>query len=295
MLCETNDLPALMDQNAIFQNELPLVSVFNWTYNQKDYIRDSIESILSQRTNFRVEIIIHDDASYDGTREIILEYQKKYPELFNNILQDENQWSNGNGVMSHLFDKPRGKYIALAHGDDCWTDSLKLYKQVKYLEENKDCSLSFHACEIFFKNNPKTFTIQRPKLITGDLKYTMKHAILFDGGLMATNSMFFLSEHIRNVPKWVIDAPIGDWPLMLILASKGKLGYIDEAMCNYQVMAEGSWSESIQNRSRAIKHYKLVLKMLSEFNLWSEYTYKYYIFIKKIYYRIILLIKFRVV
>ena len=295
MLCETNDLLALMDQNDIFQNELPLVSVFNWTYNQKDYIRDSIESILSQRTNFRVEIIIHDDASNDGTREIILEYQKKYPELFNNILQDENQWSNGNGVMSHLFDKPRGNYIALAHGDDCWTDTLKLYKQVKYLEENKDCSLSFHACENFFKNNPETYTIQRPKLITVDFKYTMKHAILFDGGLMATNSMFFLNEHIRNVPKWVMDAPIGDWPLMLILASKGKLGYIDEAMCNYQVMAEGSWSESIQKRSRAIKHYKLVLKMLSEFNLWSEYKYKYYIFIKKIYYRIILLIKFRVV
>jgi len=81
---------------------------------------------------------------------------------------------------------------------------------------------------------------------------------------------------------------------MLILASKGKLGYIDEAMCNYQVMAEGSWSESIQNRSRAIKHYKMILKMLSDFNLWSEYEYKYYIFIKEIYYRIILLIKFRV-
>lgn len=292
MLCETNDLLALKDQNAIFQNELPLVSVFNWTYNQKDYIRDSIESILSQRTNFRVEIIIHDDASNDGTREIILEYQKKYPELFNNILQDENQWSNGNGVMSHLFDKPRGKYIALAHGDDCWTDTLKLYKQVKYLEKNQDCSLSFHASKNFIKNNPEAFTIQRPKVITSDCKYTMKHAIIFDGGLMSTNSMFFFNDHIRNIPQWVMKAPIGDWPLMLILASKGKLGYIDEVMCNYQVMAEGSWSQSIQDRSRARKHYKLIIQMLSDFNLWSQNKYIFYIILKKLYYKIIIMLKF---
>jgi len=285
------NLLALKDQNSIFQNELPLVSVFNWSYNQKDFIRDSIESILSQRTNFRVEIIIHDDASNDGTKEIILEYQKIYPTLFNNIMQDENQWSNGNGVMRHLFDKPRGRYIALAHGDDSWTDTLKLYKQVKYLEENKDCSLSFHASKNIVKKNPDNFTIQRPKIFTSDFKYSMKHAILFDGGLMSTNSMFFLNDHIRNVPQWVVDAPVGDWPLMLILATKGKLGYIDDVMCNYQIMAEGSWSESIKDRSRAIKHYKLILKMLNEFNLWTGKKYNFFVILKKIYYKIVMFIK----
>lgn len=287
-----HNLIALKDQNDSFENELPLVSVFNWTYNQKDFIRDSIESILLQKTNFRVEIIIHDDASNDGTKEIILEYQKKYPNLFSNILQDENQWSNGNGVMRHLFDKPLGTYIALAHGDDCWTDSLKLYKQVTYLEKNKDCSLSFHASKNISKNDPNTFTIHRPRKITPDLKYTMKHAILYDGGLMATNSMMFLNEHIKNIPNWVLNAPIGDWPLMLILATKGKLGYIDDNMCNYQVMAEGSWSKSIQERSRAIKHYKSILKMLSNFNAWSEYRYNFHVYIKMMYYRIVILLKF---
>jgi glycosyltransferase involved in cell wall biosynthesis len=289
------ELIALKDQKSFYENDLPVVSVFNWTYNQKDYIRDSIDSILSQRTNFRVEIVIHDDASNDGTREIILEYQTEYPNLFNNILQDENQWSNGNGVMRHLFEKPRGKYIALAHGDDCWIDPLKLYKQVMYLEANLDCSLSFHASRNLFKNKPDLFSIQRPRIITSDLKYSMKHAILFDGGMMSTNSMVFLNDHIKDIPKWVIEAPIGDWPLMLVLASKGKLGYMDDVMCNYQVMSKGSWSETIQDNTLAIEHYRAVLKMLNNFNLWSKYKFNFFVTLKKIYYKIIMLIKFKIV
>ncbi|MCF8429445.1 MAG: glycosyltransferase, partial [Bacteroidia bacterium] len=125
------------------ENTQPIVSIFSWVYNHKDYVRESIESILMQKTSFPIEIIIHDDASNDGTKEIIFEYQEKYPNLFRNILQQQNQWSQGKSVMIPLFEKPRGKYLALMHGDDYWTDSYKLQKQVEFLEKNNHYSSVF--------------------------------------------------------------------------------------------------------------------------------------------------------
>jgi glycosyltransferase involved in cell wall biosynthesis len=128
--------PVSVTEQVWTDDIMPVVSVFNWVYNHKEYIRESIESILMQQTTFPIEIIIHDDASNDGTKEIILEYQEKYPRLFRNILQEENQWSQGKSVMAPLITAPRGNYIALTHGDDYWTDPLKLQKQVDFLEEN---------------------------------------------------------------------------------------------------------------------------------------------------------------
>ena len=129
--------PILITEHKWTDDTTPVLSVFSWVYNHRDFIRESIESILMQKTNFKVEIIIHDDASNDGTAEIIREYEAKYPQLFNNILQKENQWSQGKSVMTPLFEKPKGRFIALTHGDDYWTDPLKLKKQVEFLENNK--------------------------------------------------------------------------------------------------------------------------------------------------------------
>jgi glycosyltransferase involved in cell wall biosynthesis len=127
---------------------IPVVSVFSWVFNHKDFIRESIESILKQKTTFPIEIIIHDDASNDGTKNILLEYQKKYPGLFRNILNEENQWSLGNSVMTPLLKEPIGKYIALSHGDDYWTDPHKLQKQVDLLEKNDNASMVFSNCQV---------------------------------------------------------------------------------------------------------------------------------------------------
>lgn len=145
-------------------SEIPILSVFSWAFNHKDFIRESIESILVQRTNFKVEIIIHDDASSDGTKEIIKEYQDKYPYLFNNILQEENQWSQGKSVMNPLFEKPKGKYIALTHGDDYWTDPFKLQKQVDFLESSPDFSICWTKYKIL-KKSEKNTVIEEPDWI----------------------------------------------------------------------------------------------------------------------------------
>jgi glycosyltransferase involved in cell wall biosynthesis len=134
------------------EGTLPVVSVFNWVYNHADYIRESIESILNQETTFPVEIIIHDDASTDGSTQIIREYESKYPHLFRNILQKDNQWSQGKCVVRPLFEMPRGGYVALTHGDDYWTDFQKLETQFHYMIENQDCVACFHQSRLVDEN-----------------------------------------------------------------------------------------------------------------------------------------------
>lgn len=122
----------------------PLVSIGCITYNHEKYIRDAIKGFLMQKTTFPFEILIHDDASTDGTADIIREYEKKYPDKIKPIYQMENQYSKGIPISAtYQFPRARGKYIALCEGDDYWTDPYKLQKQVDFLEKNIDYGLTF--------------------------------------------------------------------------------------------------------------------------------------------------------
>lgn len=133
-------LPRISDQK-------PLVTVISITYNHEPYIRDCLEGFLMQKTNFPLEVIIHDDASTDHTSDIIREYYEKRPDLFHVIIERENQYSQGKSVSIPLYEMAQGKYIALCEGDDYWTDPLKLQKQFDFIETHPDCSLCFHAID----------------------------------------------------------------------------------------------------------------------------------------------------
>ncbi|HLS31521.1 MAG TPA: glycosyltransferase family 2 protein [Flavobacteriaceae bacterium] len=128
----------------------PVVSVLCVTYNHAGFIRDCLEGFVKQKCDFDFEVLIHDDASTDGTQEIIKEYWEKYPDIIKPILQTENQWSKKAGGMNLRFNYPRarGKYIALCDGDDFWIDEKKLQKQVTFLENNPDFSV---VCSAFLK------------------------------------------------------------------------------------------------------------------------------------------------
>ena len=116
-----------------------LLTVCCTSYNQVDYIRQCLEGIVMQRTSFRFEAVIHDDASTDGTQDIIREYAEKYPAIIKPILQQENQFSKHDGSLRRiLITACKGKYTANLEGDDYWTDPLKLQKQVDFLESHPD-------------------------------------------------------------------------------------------------------------------------------------------------------------
>lgn len=117
------------------------VSVLILTYNHKDYIQKSIESVLSQKTNFDYEVIIHDDCSTDGTQEIV----KKYEDRCKIIIQPKNVWSQKIDIFTTFFvPNAKGKYLAVVEGDDYWIDEYKLQKQYDVLENNPSCSICTH-------------------------------------------------------------------------------------------------------------------------------------------------------
>ena len=124
----------------------PLLSVCLITYNHKDYIVQAIEGVLMQKVNFSFELIIADDFSTDGTREIILDDEKKYPLLISLILQKKNVGPLKNWL--ELIKTPKAKYIAYFEGDDYWTDFNKLHKQVDFLDTNRDFVLCYHNTNI---------------------------------------------------------------------------------------------------------------------------------------------------
>src|SRR5438445_350989 len=114
------------DTNPSEISRTPLVSACLITYNHARFIRQAIESILMQKVNFPWEFIIADDCSTDGTREIILEYQRRHPSLIRLLLRSSNigAWRNGQALLSAV----EGKYVALLEGDDYWSDEYKLQR-----------------------------------------------------------------------------------------------------------------------------------------------------------------------
>ena len=147
----------------------PLVSVCTLAYNHEPYIRECLDGILMQKTDFAFELLIHDDASTDGTADIIREYETKYPDIIKPIYQTENQYSKGVKVsLTYQYPRAKGKYIAMCEGDDYWTDPLKLQKQVDFMEANEDIPCCFHRVDIFRQNENKFEKGSLPKFIKED-------------------------------------------------------------------------------------------------------------------------------
>lgn len=121
----------------------PLVSIVCQTYNHATFIKDALNGFLMQQTDFPFEIIVHDDASTDGTSDILREYQFRYPNLIRLIIQEENQYQKGKRPSGFTFPMARGKYIAFCEGDDYWIDESKISKQASFLDANPGVSLVY--------------------------------------------------------------------------------------------------------------------------------------------------------
>ncbi|MFC3285531.1 glycosyltransferase family 2 protein [Litchfieldella rifensis] len=117
-----------------------MVSILCPTFQHAGYIEDAIKGFLGQKTGFRYEVIIRDDCSTDGTREIVDRYQKAYPKIIRTIFEAMNRWPTVK-ALPILLSAAQGKYIAICEGDDYWIDEYKIQKQVRFLEKNDNISL----------------------------------------------------------------------------------------------------------------------------------------------------------
>lgn len=257
-----------------------MVSIRCIAYNQARYIRQCLEGFVMQQTNFRFEAIVHDDASTDGTDDIIREYAEKYPDIIKPIFETENQYSKHDGSLRQIMnDHQLGKYVAICEGDDYWTDPLKLQKQYDFMEANPDCSLCFHANNNLLPSGEER--MHKPKVIKKF--YTTNEVILGGGDFMATNSMFYRNKFVKNedTPDFWKNSPVGDAPCMLFLASKGSVGYIDEIMSVYRICAQGSWSNLPKSISRRSAHFRAIANMYDQYDRYTNFKYHRAIMKKK--------------
>ncbi len=233
----------------------PKVTVCCITYNHEKYIAECLDGFLLQQTNFDVEFLIHDDASTDGTQNVILS-KVGNDSRFQLILRKENIKSTGVPVFPILYKQAKGDYIALCEGDDYWTDPLKLQKQVDFLEANDDYVICFHKVKILKPNGQiiDDYITKVPK------EHKTIEALIMDGNYIHTPSVVFRNI-IKNYPFEFTEVSFGDFFLYFILAHHGKLKYIDENMAVYR-SGVGLISK-MDNRTMNFNYVKLYSCMIS--------------------------------
>ncbi len=217
----------------------PTVVVWCLAYNQQKYIRDALNGFVMQKTNFPFEVIVHDDASTDGTTEIILEYAERFPEIIKPVIEEHNQWQKGGlkHIISILNDNYRiGKYIAFCEGDDYWVECDKLQRQVDYLERNPEYSMCFHSAKKKYETDA-TAWIDCENIIDKDYDATD----VFVNWTIPTASILCRKEAMDFYANLKHPERIQNYDIFIILscAMVGKLRGMHEQMSVYRIQGKG--------------------------------------------------------
>lgn len=267
------------------------VSVCITTYQHAKYITQCLDSVLLQKTNFDYEILVGEDDSNDGTREICIEYAKKYSDKIRLFLNDRKNViyihgrPTGRWNFINLLKNAKGEYIALCEGDDYWTNSYKLQKQVDFLESHSDFAIVSHNVVVDYTDYGQTsiewLGPRHQEII--DIEYLLRYG---SGG--ATCSLMFRNGIWGDFPDWFFKMQGGDWAIQILCASHGKMFYFREPMGVYR-RHKGGISAVKQNSQKEIdifvaggikicdvlnKHFdyhydKLLRKQLAEYFYWN--------------------------
>ena len=243
------------------------VSIALVTYNHELFIAQAIVSVLGQKTKFDVELIIGEDSSTDRTREIVLNYQERFPGKIR-VLAIENHLGMHRNLARTLA-ACSGQYVALLEGDDYWTSPHKLQKHADFLDGNLDCSICFHPVSWFYED--AHIGDGRPE---HDTEWPRSHRgsstieDLLGEMFIPTASAMFRNGLIGEYPEWLQELKMADWPLYLLIADHGSIGCLDEVMSAYRNHAGGDWF-ALEDEMR----YREVIKMYELLNEHFEYRY----------------------
>jgi len=221
-----------------WNDEPVMVSVAVLAYNHGKYIAQALDSILAQRCDFRIEILINEDKSTDNTAEILRQYESKYPSVFRIVYQPENVYSKGIKPWCHiLFPMARGKYIAICDGDDYWDDVTKLQKQVDFLEANPDYVVTYHDAKVVDGSG----TLIKDSKLPDDRKRDFTSDEVMTGIFLLTVSMVFRNV-LREFPSEIGTVANGDSFIISMLGQYGKGKYMTNvAPAVYRMHQGGVW------------------------------------------------------
>ncbi|WP_318639740.1 glycosyltransferase family 2 protein [Flavobacterium ardleyense] len=233
------------------------ISVIMITYNHADYISKAIEGVLMQKTNFKIELIISNDASRDATHQAIEKAIAALPE--NITVTYFNQTKNIGMMPNFLFvlQQAKSAYIAQCDGDDYWTDPDKLQKQFDFLEANPDYQICHHNVleRRGLKYRKRNHKLTEDK--TDDLERLAQGNFVHSSSIMVRNT-------VREFPEYFARAENGDYFLLLLAARKGKLKYLNEVMSVYRIHNKSSWS-SMKKRTQRETHINFLKNIQQDF------------------------------
>ena len=221
------------------EKHVPAVTILCPTFNHVDYIKDCLDGFLMQKVSFSIEIIVRDDASTDGTPEIVRQYEEKHPNLFRNIYESQNQYTKGVRAWPVMKRQARGKYVALCEGDDYWTDPDKLQKQVNFLENNLDFSGCCHRATLLYSDGNCKTDAYRPKSST-----VLRTIDLLIYNPIRTASVVMKRETFtEELPDSMTNLPMGDWPRWALSTLSGPIFELSDVMSVYRIHENGVWSQ----------------------------------------------------
>lgn len=244
------------------------VSVSCLVYNHAPYLRQTLDGFVNQKTNFDYEVLVHDDASSDGSVAIIKEYEELYPDIIKPIYQEKNQYSLGVRIgPTFQFPRACGDYIAMCEGDDYWVDEYKLQKQFDYMEANPDCTLCFTNayCEESGKITRKVIPWQKSSKVNENGRYDLRG--IEEIGYIPTASFFYRLSSRKSFPIINSHAFQGDGFLKLALTMQGYAYCISSCTCVYRLGVPGSittrWKD---DKLSLIEYADKFIVMYQEFN-----------------------------
>jgi len=227
----------------------PDVSVVLITYNHEAYVGQAIDSVLGQRTDFEFELLISEDCSTDRTRSIIEDYQRRYPDRIRLFLSERNLCDNS--VLTRAWQAARGRYVAVFDGDDYWTAPDKLQRQRDLLDAHPEYSGCCHNVMKVWEDGSRPAGPYHP----ADKKPVVSEADVWMENGVASCSIMYRRSAVAAFPPWYVGAAYGDWPLHMLAARWGPIGYLPEIMAVYRKHGGGYWSGMgvVERQMRAIE------------------------------------------
>ena len=226
------------------------------TFNHAPFIADTLDSILAQRTHHDFQILIHDDASTDGTREIIEDYATRYPDRFECILQDENQFSQGRRIATLLWPHYRAEYIAYLDGDDFWTSPDKLQIQTDFLDRHPRCMICQTLSEFFDSKTGDTLEHFPPPDRRNNRYYFED---LAPGNFLLSSAVMHRRSALPELPADFDRIGFGDYAKFALIARTGWIGLIHQELTRYRIHENNMWFgkpyEDRLQKTRVVQQY----------------------------------------
>lgn len=238
----------------------PLLSVCIITYNHEKYIVQNVESILIQETNFEFEIVIGEDCSTDNTRDLLLDIKAKYTDKIKLLPSEKNIGAIPNFIKT--LKACNSKYIAICEGDDYWTDSNKLQKQVDFLESHREYSFCFHNAYVHDEDINKEYLFNDDKGAFFKKNLNSDRVVegweLINEWICPTASIVFRNNYDIDYDLFE-KTKYGDIVLILSLARQGKVFYFNQVFSGYRKLLTGQRKAYSYDLPGKIAHYELLI------------------------------------